>query len=203
MCTPNLQQLSGKEIPVATLFHPPMIIIDQENKEIISGVQIEILDLYSKKFHFTPKLTALQTGGFDNDGGLVPSVRNVLLKTNVMDTNCITLPSLNQVHKKAYEIGLGGVSISPNRYKWIEYFPWMYTYEFPVQSRKPEQIVSFDTLVYPFDGYVWCFTLSFTVGMFLVFIFIQKTWVFASGETPPNGWIFQGDCCHRLTFTQY
>ena len=75
---------------MATLLHPPMIIIDRENKEIISGVQIEILDLYSKKFDFTTKLTSV-TGGFDNEGGLIPSVSKLVSK--IKNTNCTTLPS--------------------------------------------------------------------------------------------------------------
>ena len=81
---------------------------------------------------------------------------------------------------------------APKRYKLIDYLPWMYTYEFPVQSRKPEKIVSLNTLIYPFDVYVWCFTLSFAMAIFVVFLFIQKAWFHASGQRPPNGWIFHG-----------
>ena len=77
----------------------------------------------------------------------------------------------------------------------------MYTYEFPVQSRKPEQIVSFDTLIYPFDEYVWCFTLSFVMAIFVVLLLMQRAWFHASGEQPANGWIFQGSTVMRYVLS--
>ena len=51
-----------------------MIILDKDTKEITGGAQVEILDIYARKFGFTPILETV-TGGFDNEGGLVPSVR--------------------------------------------------------------------------------------------------------------------------------
>ena len=96
------------------------------------------------------------------------------------------------MHKKEFAIGMCCAGFVPKRYKLIDYLPWMYIYEFPVQSRKPKQIVSLDTLIYPFDVFVWCYILSSAMAMFVVFLFIQMAWSHASGEKPPNGWIFHG-----------
>ena len=74
MCPPHLQQLRGKEISVGTLRHIPMIIVDLERNQVSGGAIKQIFDIYAKKFDFTPKLTI--TGGFDNEDGLVPRVRN-------------------------------------------------------------------------------------------------------------------------------
>ena len=74
MCPPYLQQLRGKEIPVGTLRHVPMINVDKEGKQVSGGAIKQIFDIYAKKFDFTPKLTI--TRGFDNEEGLVPRVRS-------------------------------------------------------------------------------------------------------------------------------
>ena len=101
--------------------------------------------------------------------------------------------SLQQVNKKLCEIGIGQHSMSPYRYELIEYLPYMYTYVFSVLSRKPEQIISYDALIYPLDNYTWYFTLSSSMAVLLLLIFIQKCWAHASGQKIPSGWFFQGE----------
>ena len=81
----------------------------------------------------------------------------------------------------------------PYRYELIEYLPHMFTYIYEVQSKKPEEIISFDALIFPLDNYSWYFTISFTMAVLLLLIFIQKCWTHASGRQPPNGWLFQGN----------
>ena len=73
MCPPHLQQLRGKQIPVGTLRHPPMIILDKDRKNVTGGAMKQIFDIYANKFEFTPKLTVAR--GFDSDEGLIPRVR--------------------------------------------------------------------------------------------------------------------------------
>ena len=68
----------------------------------------------------------------------------------------------------------------------------MYTYRCVVQSKKPAPIVSFDTLTYPFDKYVWYFTSSFSMAVFVLLVLIQKCWIHASRKKPPYGWVFEG-----------
>ena len=53
-------------------------------------------------------------------------------------------------------------------------------------------MTSFDALVYPCDKYVWYATFSMALAMFFALVVIQKTWLHATGEKQPNGWIFQG-----------
>ena len=68
----------------------------------------------------------------------------------------------------------------------------MYYYEFNIESKRPDPIVSYDTLLYPFDNYIWGFTLAGTVATFIVLVMFQLAWSVASGETNPRGWLFQG-----------
>ena len=61
-----------------------------------------------------------------------------------------------------------------------------------VQSKKQEQIISFDALTNPFDHYTWYFTMSSTVAVLMLLTLIQKLWSHASGQNPSSGWLFQG-----------
>ena len=81
----------------------------------------------------------------------------------------------------------------PYRYELIEYYPQMFTYFFNVQSFRPKPIVSLDALIYPLDGFGWIFTVSSMISVLTLLIIIQKLWTHASGQTPPNGWLFQGE----------
>ena len=97
------------------------------------------------------------------------------------------------MNKKISEIGIGQNVITPYRYKFVEYLPWMFVFEFIVESKKPEAVNSYDALVYPFDVYIWGFTWSAILATFCALVIIQKSWIHASGHAPPGGWIFQGD----------
>ena len=97
------------------------------------------------------------------------------------------------MNQKDCELGIGQHSMAPYRYKFIEYLPHMFTYQFIVQSQKPEQIISFEALLLPLDNYTWCSTLISSLLVLVLLVIIQKCWTLASGQKPPNGWLFQGD----------
>ena len=78
----------------------------------------------------------------------------------------------------------------------VGYLPWMYMYEFPISSKKPEPIVTYDTLIYPFDYYTWGFILVFTPATFLILAMFQVVWKYASGEPYPSEWLYQGMDLH-------
>ena len=100
---------------------------------------------------------------------------------------------ITQVNRKVCEIGMGQHAMTLYRYELIEYLPYMFTYLYEVQSKKPEQIISFDALLYPLDNYTWYFTLSSAAAVLLLLTIIQQLWTHASGQTPPDGWLFQGE----------
>ena len=100
---------------------------------------------------------------------------------------------LMQVFTKQSEIGIGQATIVPYRYKIIEYLPWMYLYNFEVESQRPFPITTYDTLTYPFDNWTWGLLSGFSAFVFLFLVFIQKLWMQTTGEKPPNGWLFQGN----------
>ena len=118
-----------------------------------------------------------------------------------MNVCSYTLPPL-QVHTKQSEIGIGQATIVPYRYKLIEYLPWQYLYNFEVQSQKPYQIVTYDALTIPFDNITWGLLFGLSIFVFLFLVFIQKLWIWTTGETPPNAWMFQGNILWHLMCTE-
>ena len=163
LCPSNLQQPHGKEIPISGVGMAPYVILNKE-KEVVGGAEFDIMTIFAKKFGFTPKFT------------MVPSVPY----------------AIQQVNEKNSEMALGQASYFHSFYQMIEYMPYVYTYTFVAQSQKPAAIISFDTLTYPFDKYIWYFTISFSMAVFTLLISIQQCWIHTSKMKPPHGWIFQG-----------
>ena len=62
----------------------------------------------------------------------------------------------------------------------------------------PQQIISYEALVYPLDNYSWYFTLFSSTAVLFTLILIQKCWDNASGQKPPNGWLFQGELSQTI-----
>ena len=95
----------------------------------------------------------------------------------------------------------------------VDYLPSMYLYSFLVQSKRPEAIGSYDTLIYPLDKYCWYLVISSILAVFITLIFIQICWMFSSGERPSSTWIFQGhkkfcficqvDFFHKYIFSDF
>ena len=59
-------------------------------------------------------------------------------------------------------------------------------------GKKPEQIASYETIVHPFDGYVWLFTIISMMAQFLALYFMQNIWSLISGRNNPRDYIFEG-----------
>ena len=196
MCPASLQNPSGKEIPVS-IFGPYPYMASTTENGVITGAAIDLLEVYARKFNFIPKTTKAQS--FDGKGGKVEMESINHKNTSSLCSN--NMISSLQVHTKESEIGIGFTVVTLFRYKFIEYLPWMNFYNFEVQSKKPEPIVSYDALIYPFDKYTWYLTTLSTLLVFLVLIIIQKSWGHASGKRLPIGWVFQGDI--KLSFYIY
>ena len=68
MCPSHLQNLTGKELTIGILGMLPFVVRN-ENKEIIGGVELQIIELYAKKFGFKPRY--IYPSSF---GGMIDSV---------------------------------------------------------------------------------------------------------------------------------
>ena len=70
----------------------------------------------------------------------------------------------------------------------------MYIHEFVMMSKKPHEIASFDTIIYPFDSYVWIFTLGSMLAEFVMLLLMQNSWHRASGisNNDDYNYVFEG-----------
>ena len=75
----------------------------------------------------------------------------------------------------------------------------MYVYELVLSSRKPEEIASYDTLIYPFDSYIWGFIIGATLVTFMVLLTMQKLWNNIYGKTLTFDHIFKGINTKKIT----
>ena len=98
----------------------------------------------------------------------------------------------DQVSTKQTELGIGQTSYVSYRFKVVDYLPWMYVYEFIMQSKRPDPIQSYETIIYPFGYYVWAFAFAFTVATLVVLMGFQWCWSKFSGEPFPRGWLWEG-----------
>ena len=68
----------------------------------------------------------------------------------------------------------------------------MNTFRQFIASRKPNQIISYDTIVIPFDRYTWLFTVGCIVAQFLFLVAMQYLYSKATGTKNPNDFIYEG-----------
>ena len=101
---------------------------------------------------------------------------------------------------KEAELGIGASSIAEYRYKVIDYLPWMYVFELSLTSRRPEEIASYDTLIYPFDSYIWCFIIGATLVTFTLLLTMQKLWNHIYGKSFTFDHIFKGNSTYKTLF---
>ena len=72
MCPPNLQNPLGKVIPISVVGVHPFVVYDKAG-EWVGGTEFQVVDVYAKKFGFTPKF--VKSSGYDNEGSVVEMVR--------------------------------------------------------------------------------------------------------------------------------
>ena len=93
---------------------------------------------------------------------------------------------------KQSELGIGQANLADYRYKVVDFLPSMYMHEYIMLSKKPDPIASYDTIVYPFDVYIWIFITVSMMSQFLALFFLQNIWSYSSEESNPKGHIFEG-----------
>ena len=77
MCPKHMQNPKGKELPISIIGMLPFVVRN-EKKEIIGGVELQIVELYAKKFGFKPRY--IYASSF---GGMVDSVIHDEIKKHI------------------------------------------------------------------------------------------------------------------------
>ena len=68
----------------------------------------------------------------------------------------------------------------------------MYEERWEIVTRRPREIISYDTIVYPLDLLVWVSIFSIIIAEFILLIVMQNLWAIASGKPKPRDYIFHG-----------
>ena len=96
--------------------------------------------------------------------------------------------------QKKSEMGIGQTSMVSYRYSLVDYLHWMYVYEFLISTIKPKEVSSLETLLYPFDFYVWIFTIASVIAVLMFLIIAQNLWQSTSSSIESNSaTMFQGN----------
>ena len=85
------------------------------------------------------------------------------------------------------------MAFEESRFKLVDYLPHMYTYEFYFGSKKPDQITTYDTIIIPFDKYVWTFMFVCICTQFLLLVLMQQLYNNVTGTQNPDNFIYEGN----------
>ena len=68
----------------------------------------------------------------------------------------------------------------------------MYEERWDIIFPRPREIISYDTIIYPLDFWVWVSIFSIIIAEFILLIIMQNLWAIASGKPKPQDYIFEG-----------
>ena len=94
---------------------------------------------------------------------------------------------------KQSELGIFQITLEDYRLRLIDYLPPMYTVEFYLNSKKPRATTTYDTIIIPFDKYVWTFMMVCIFTQFLLLVLMQRLYNNATGTEYLNNFIYEGD----------
>ena len=97
-----------------------------------------------------------------------------------------------QVSTKQSEVGLGQPYFTIKDYGTVNYLPFMYQQELIFGSAKPQKIVSYDSIVYPFELKVWLFTIASIMAQFLLLQAMQHAWCKVTGSPNYINYVYEG-----------
>ena len=83
---------------------------------------------------------------------------------------------------KQSDIGIGQASMMAYRYQVVDFLPYMFSYEFLIMTGKPIQTPAYETLIHPFDRYIWIFIFAFILFVSCALTAIEKVWLLGPGR---------------------
>ena len=97
-----------------------------------------------------------------------------------------------QVSVKQCELGIGQLALVDKRFKLVDYLPPMYTIGLLFASKKPRELTTYDSIVIPFDKYVWAFMFGCICAQFLLLVLMQQLYSIVAGTRNSIDFIYEG-----------
>ena len=187
LCPKELENPYGKELKISFIGASPFISYSP-----VGGSDILLVNMLAEKFKFIPKF--IPERSYDPvirngiiDGMLYRVRRNILF---LLDFLCYSI--LHQVSSKQSELGIGQPNFADYRYRMVDYLPAMNMYEYLMVTKKPQEIVSYDTIIYPLDTNVWLLIICSSLAEFTILYLLQNLWSYTSNRPSPHDYIFEG-----------
>ena len=86
---------------------------------------------------------------------------------------CARSTSIIQVSLRHVDVGIGNLIHIPTTLSKVDYMSWVDQFEFVMISMNPREVVSYDTIIRPFDLPSWCLLGKSTLVMIMVLILIN------------------------------
>ena len=96
----------------------------------------------------------------------------------------------HQVSTKESDIGIGQ-SVFGSYHDEVDYLDYMYERQIVMLSGKPRPIVTYDTIIHPFDVQTWVFTSIFMMVDFTLLIVMQIMWSHVSRKPLASDFTFR------------
>lgn len=103
---------------------------------------------------------------------------------------------------KQSEIGIGQTFYTEYRFKLVDFLPHMSATAMFAASQKPKEIVSYLTIITPFDKYVWLFMMGCICAQFLLLVQMQHLYSYMTGTKVPKDFIYEGILKYHLLIKQ-
>ena len=188
-CPSHLQDPFGKTLNISFIGPPPFI-----TKNPFGGSAVIVTEILAQKHFFTPNyIQARSVDKVEQNNKIVGMVHRVSFIYSWKNTYFGLLIMILQVSTKHSEMGIGLVSMNHYRFMLVDFLPPMDTNTWFIATQKPNEIASFDSIVIPFDKYVWLFTFVCICAQFLLLVIMQNVYSHVTGIKNPNDYVYEGN----------
>ena len=94
-------------------------------------------------------------------------------------------------------MGIGPARYNHYGYQKVDFLPPICDYMYIISQRKPGEIASFETLINPFDKYVWAFTLASTISVMAALTIMKRCWNLKQGRPSYENNYYKGEKQHN------
>ena len=98
-----------------------------------------------------------------------------------------------QVSIKQSELGIGQTALTGYRFQLVDFLPPMATNAYLIVSQKPQEITTYDTIINPFDKYVWLFMFFCIFTQFILLVIMQLLYSHVTGTEYVTDYIYEGN----------
>jgi hypothetical protein len=64
----------------------------------------------------------------------------------------------------------------------VDYLPYMFLYEFVISTKMPKEVLLYDTIIIPFDNYIWSLLISLTLAEIIFLMALEFLWHNTTGK---------------------